>query len=114
MKRLVSIAAALFGLGGTATAQWVMPPPVVVQPPPVVVQPPPVYAPPPPPVCVVTLPPWEWLNLRVVPNGPIIGPMPPGTPLTLFNVNGRWGFVQTPLGFIGWAFLPYTTCGGGF
>jgi hypothetical protein len=59
---------------------------------------------------VVNLPPWEWLNLRVSPNGPIIFAMRPGTPLALFNVAGSWGFVQTPRGVTGWAFLPYTIC----
>ncbi len=94
----------------------VAPPPVVVVPPPVVVAAPPVViAPPPPPVCVVTGAPGVWLNLRTVPNGPIIGAMQPGTPLSLVGpVSGRWGFVQTPWGAAGWAFLPYTTCGGGW
>jgi hypothetical protein len=88
---------------------FITPPPVVyAPPPPVIVGPPP---PPPPPVCVVNLPPWEWLNLRTFPNGPIIGAMPPGTPLTLVGpLSGRWGLVQTPNGVTGWAFLPYAVC----
>jgi hypothetical protein len=128
MKHLGLTVAALLGLSGTASAQWFVPPPFVVQPPPVVVQPPPLVVqpppvlvppppppPPPPPVCVVTGPPWVYLNLRTGPNGWPIGSMPPGTPLALLSVGQRgWGFVQTPLGITGWAFLPYTTCGGGF
>jgi hypothetical protein len=88
------------------------PPPVIVAPPPVVVVPPPVVVapPPPPPICVVNLPPREWLNLRVSPNGPILGAMPPGTPMALLNVAGSWGFVQVQNGPAGWAFLPYTIC----
>jgi hypothetical protein len=91
-------------------------PPVIVAPPPVVVAPPPppVYAPPPPPppppICVVNLPPREWLNLRVSPNGPILGAMRPGTLMALLNVAGSWGFVQVQNGPTGWAFLPYTIC----
>jgi hypothetical protein len=128
MKRTLTVLAALLALTGTATAQVVIPlppivvtpPPIVVTPPPVVVQPPPVIVapppvvlapplPPPPPVCVVVGPPWVWLNLRIFPNGPIVGALPPGTALALFNASGPWGFVQSPIG-TGWAFLPYTTC----
>ena len=58
---------------------------------------------------MVNLPPWEWLNLRTYPNGWIITSMPPGTPMTLLNVAGRWGLVQTQFAQ-GWAFLPYTVC----
>jgi hypothetical protein len=130
MKPLVIVPVALLALTGAAGAQMVIqlppivvtppaviiqPPPVVVAPPPVVMAPPPVVIappplpPPPPSVCVVTGAPWEWLNLRTFPNGPILGAMPPGTPLALLNVSGRWGFVQSPIG-TGWAFLPYTVC----
>jgi hypothetical protein len=122
MKRTLTALVALLALTGATTAQVVIqpppfvvtPPPIVVTPPPVVVAPPPVVVmppPPPPPVCIVVGPPWVWLNLRVVPNGPIVGALPPGTALALFDVSGRWGFVQSPIG-AGWAFLPYTTCQG--
>jgi hypothetical protein len=87
------------------------PPPVVYAAPP---PPPVVYAapppPPPPPICVVNLPPRQWLNLRVSPNGPILGAMPPGTPMALFNVVGNWGLVQPPRGPVGWAFMPFLIC----
>jgi hypothetical protein len=120
MNRIITASVALLALTGAATAQVVIqqapivvtPPPVVIQQAPIVVAPPPVvYAPPPPaPVCIVLGQPWDWLNLRTFPNGPIITAMPPGTPLTWLNTSGQWGFFQTPLGFTGYAFLPYTTC----
>jgi hypothetical protein len=130
MKRTLTVLAALLALTGTTAAQVVIqqppivvtpppivvtPPPIVVAPPPVIVAPPPVLLPPPPPpppplpVCIVVGPPWVWLNLRVFPNGQIVGALPPGTALALLNVSGNWGFVQSPIG-TGWAFLPYTTC----
>jgi hypothetical protein len=123
MKPLLA-SVALLALTGAAAGQTIIqlpsvvvqpppvvitPPPIVVTPPPIVVAPPPPPPPPPPPVCVVTGPPWVWLNLRTYPNGPILGALPPGTALALFQVSGRWGFVQTPIG-PGWAFLPYTIC----
>ncbi len=126
MARFALSSALIVALASPAAAQWYVPPPVVVvqpapvviQPPPVVVQPPPVYIPPPlpppPPVCVITGPPWAWLNLRTFPNGPIITALQPGTPTNLLNVSGRWGYIQTPWNAFGWAFLPYTTCGGGY
>src|SRR6516165_10718482 len=60
--------------------------------------PPPALGPPPPPmagppVCVVAGAPWEWLNLRAAPDGPVMMPLPPGTQLTVFNTYGRWGYV---------------------
>jgi len=94
-------------------------PPVIVPQPPIVVPqvcgvnvycPPPIITPAPPPICMVSGPWWVWQNLRTVPNGPIIAPLPPGTPVRLLGVSGRWGNVQAPLGSIGWMFLPYMTC----
>jgi hypothetical protein len=80
----------------------------VVAPPPVVAAPAPGYVAP-PATYVVAGWPGEWLNLRAFPNGPIVGAMPPGTPLTYMgNVAGPWGFVRTPAGYTGWAYLPYT------
>ena len=77
--------------------------------------PPPALGPPPPPmagppVCFVAGAPWEWLNLRAAPDGPVLMPLPPGTHLTVFNTYGRWGYVQTGLGYQGWVFLPYVPC----
>jgi hypothetical protein len=75
--------------------------------------PPPPLGPPPmagPPVCVVAGAPWEWLNLRAAPDGPVLMPLPPGTQLTVFNAYGRWGYVQTGWGYQGWVFLPYVPC----
>jgi len=77
--------------------------------------PPPALGPPPPPmagppVCFVAGAPWEWLNLRAAPDGPIMMPLPPGTQLTVFNTYGRWGYVQTVWGYQGWVFLPYVPC----
>jgi len=63
-----------------------------------------------PPVCFVAGAPWEWLNLRAAPNGPVLMPLPPGTQLTVFNTYGPWGYVQTGWGYQGWVFLPYAPC----
>jgi hypothetical protein len=95
----------------TTTTTTTTPSPVVVAPPPVAVAPPPVVVPPPVvaarPVYTVTYGPW--LNVRTAPNGWVIGSVPPGTPLTLVGpTSGPWGYVATPMGYTGWAFLPYT------
>ena len=47
---------------------------------------------------------------EVWPNGPIIGILPSGTPLTALAFNGDWAFVQN-WGGIGWVYLPYLACG---
>ena len=72
--------------------------------------PPPPLGPPPmagPPVCFVAGAPWDWLNLRAAPDGPVLMPLPPGTQLTVFNT---YGYVQTGWGYQGWVFLPYVPC----
>jgi hypothetical protein len=91
----------------TTTTTTTTPAPVVV-PPPVVAAPAPVYVAP-PATYVVAGWPGECLNLRSIPNGPIVGAMPPGTPLTLVGpIAGNWGFARTPAGYTGYAYLPYT------
>lgn len=81
---------------------YVAPPPVIVQPPPVVVAPPPVVVAPPvviqPPAPVVTGAcfvnavddygrPFAYMNVRTFPNGPIIGALPTGTPVSILDTR---------------------------
>jgi hypothetical protein len=59
--------------------------------------------------CVVNVG-WDLLNVRTWPNGPVIGILPSGTPLTALAFNGDWAFVQN-WGGIGWVYGPYLACG---
>ncbi len=86
--------------------------PVVPVPVPVAPAPPPTYVPAPGgprAECVVNVG-WDLLNVRTWPNGPIIGILPSGTPLTALAFDGDWAFVQN-WGGIGWVYQPYLACG---
>jgi len=86
--------------------------PVVTVPVPVVPAPPATYVPPlagPRAECVVNVG-WDLLNVRTWPNGPVIGILPSGTPLTVLAFNGDWTFVQN-WGGVGWVYGPYLACG---
>ena len=48
--------------------------------------------------------------MRTWQNGPIVGILPSGTPLTALAFNGDWAFVQN-WGGIGWVYLLYLACG---
>jgi hypothetical protein len=121
VKRLCLASALLAGaFGSNAVAQqlYVVQPvvpasvgPVVTVPVPVG-PPPATYVPPaggPRAECVVNVG-WDLLNVRTWPNGPVIGILPSGTPLTALAFNGDWAFVQN-WGGIGWVFGPYLACG---
>ena len=123
MLKLQFLAAGLLAaaLGSTALAQQPYVPgpvvpasvgPVVAVPVPVVPAPPLTYVPAPAgprAECVVNVG-WDLLNVRTWPDGPIIGILPSGTPLTALAFNGDWAFVQN-WGGIGWVYLPYLACG---
>jgi hypothetical protein len=108
-------------LGSTALAQprYVPEPvvpasvgPVVTVPVPVAPAPPLTYVPAPAgprAECIVNVG-WDLLNVRTWPNGPVIGFLPSGTPLTALAFEGDWTFVQN-WGGIGWVFQPYLACG---
>jgi hypothetical protein len=59
--------------------------------------------------CVVNVG-WDLLNVRTWPDGPVIGILPSGTPLTALAFNGDWTFVQN-WGGIGWVYTLYLVCG---
>jgi hypothetical protein len=122
LKRLLLTASLLAAtLGSTALAQPRYVPellvpasvgPVVTVPVPVVPPPPATYVPAlagPRAECVVNVG-WDLLNVRTWPNGPVIGILPSGTPLTTLAFNGDWAFVQN-WGGIGWVYGPYLACG---
>jgi hypothetical protein len=122
LKRLflaASLLAATFGSSALAQPAYVPAPvvpasvgPVVTVPVPIVPGPPVTYVPPPGgprAECVVNVG-WDLLNVRTWPNGPIIGILPSGTPLTALAFNGDWAFAQN-WGGIGWVYGPYLACG---
>jgi hypothetical protein len=127
MLKRSSLAASLLvaTLGSTALAQPAYVPgvpgpvvsasvgPVVTVPVPMVPPgPPATYVPPPGgprAECIVNVG-WDLLNVRTWPNGPVIGILPSGTPLTALAFNGEWAFVQN-WGGIGWVYGPYLACG---
>src|SRR6516164_5983030 len=103
-RRFLALSLLAVTLGGTALAQpaYVPEPVVPAAVGPVVVVPVPVPATPPTYVpapggpraeCIVNVG-WDLLNVRTWPNGPIIGILPSGTPLTALAFNGDWAFVQ--------------------
>jgi hypothetical protein len=112
------VLAGMFGSNALAQPLYVIQPvvpasvgPVVTVPVPVV-PPPATYVPPaggPHAECVVNVG-WDLLNVRTWPNGPVIGILPSGTPLTALAFNGDWAFVQN-WGGVGWVFGPYLACG---
>jgi hypothetical protein len=119
-RRFLALSLLAVTLGGTALAQpaYVPEPVVPAAVGPVVVVPVPVPATPPTYVpapggpraeCIVNVG-WDLLNVRTWPNGPIIGILPSGTPLTALAFNGDWAFVQN-WGGIGWVYGPYLACG---
>jgi Bacterial SH3 domain len=115
----VSLLAATLGSTALAQPRYVAEPlvpasvgPVVMVPVPVAPGPPVTYVPAlpgPRAECVVNVG-WDLLNVRTWPNGPVIGILPSGTPLTALALNGDWAFVQN-WGGIGWVFGPYLACG---
>jgi hypothetical protein len=123
MLKRSSLAASLLAatLGSTALAQPAYVPgpvvsasvgPVVTVPVPMVPGPPATYVPAPGgprAECIVNVG-WDLLNVRTWPNGPVIGILPSGTPLTALAFNGEWAFVQN-WGGIGWVYGPYLACG---
>jgi hypothetical protein len=123
MLRRSCLAASLLAatLGSTALAQPAYVPgpvvsasvgPVVTVPVPMVPVPPATYVPAPGgprAECIVNVG-WDLLNVRTWPNGPVIGILPSGTPLTALAFNGEWAFVQN-WGGIGWVYGPYLACG---
>ena len=78
-------------------------------------EPPPPPGPPPGQQCIVAAPPEPFaavaLNVRVAPNGPVLGTLFNGHPVTLTGLAWeRWVVVDNGWGLIGWAFGPFLYC----
>ena len=90
------------------------------EPPPPQAEPPlprPLPGPPPGLLCVAAPPPEPWafvaLNVRYLPNGPVIGTLMAGHPVRLTGQFWQnWVVADNGWGLVGWVFAPYLACGG--